>query len=156
MDSNVLTVSSRASAMPAIAPGTPTRLARAWLFLGVMALIGSGLLAVLLVLSRTPGIQDVFPLKDLFRAALVVHVDLSVAVWFMAFAAVIWCAVGTASLAWLGWSGFGLAALATALMTFSPFFPGAEPVLNNYIPVLQQPLFFASISCGNSPAVQSL
>jgi cytochrome c oxidase subunit 1 len=145
VDSNVLTVSSRASAMPAIAPGTPTRLARAWLFLGVMALIGSGLLAVLLVLSRTPGIQDVFPLKDLFRAALVVHVDLSVAVWFMAFAAVIWCAVGTASLAWLGWSGFGLAALATALMTFSPFFPGAEPVLNNYIPVLQQPLFFASI-----------
>jgi len=95
VDSNVLTVSSRASAMPAIAPGTPTRLARAWLFLGVMALIGSGLLAVLLVLSRTPGIQDVFPLKDLFRAALVVHVDLSVAVWFMAFAAVIWCAVGT-------------------------------------------------------------
>jgi hypothetical protein len=78
---------------------------RAWLFLGVMALIGSGLLAVLLVLSRTPGIQDVFPLKDLFRAALVVHVDLSVAVWFMAFAAVIWSALGgTGGLAWLGWS----------------------------------------------------
>jgi hypothetical protein len=104
-----------------------------------------GLLAVLLVLSRTPGIQDVFPLKDLFRAALVVHVDLSVAVWFMAFAAVIWCAVGSAGLAWLGWSGFGLAALGTALMTVSPFFPNAEPVLNNYIPVLKQPLFFASL-----------
>jgi cytochrome c oxidase subunit 1 len=68
-----------------------------------MALIGSGLLAVLLVLSRTPGIQDVFPLKDLFRAALVVHVDLSVAVWFMAFAAVIWCAVGGSG--WRGWAG---------------------------------------------------
>jgi cytochrome c oxidase subunit 1 len=145
VDSNVLTVSSRASAMPAIAPGTPTRLARAWLWLGVMALIGSGLLAVLLVLSRTPGIQDVFPLKDLFRAALVVHVDLSVAVWFMAFAAVIWCALGLP--AWPGWAGvaFGLAALGTALMSVSPFFPGAEPVLNNYIPVLKQPLFFVSI-----------
>ena len=131
--------------MPAIASGTPTHLARAWLWLGVMALIGSGLLAVLLVLSRTPGIQDVFPLKDLFRAALVVHVDLSVAVWFMAFAAVIWSAVGSASLTWLGWSGFGLAALGTALMTVSPFFPGAEPMLNNYIPVLKQPLFFTSI-----------
>ncbi|MEF8699647.1 MAG: cbb3-type cytochrome c oxidase subunit I [Candidatus Accumulibacter sp. UW26] len=131
--------------MPAILSGTPVRLARAWLWLGVMALIGSGLLAVLLVLSRTPGIQEIFPLKDLFRAALVVHVDLSVAVWFMAFAAVMWSAVGGGGLAWLGWSGFGLAALATALMTVSPFFPGAEPVLNNYIPVLEQPLFFASL-----------
>ena len=141
----MMNLSSGAPAAPTIAPGTPTGLARAWLWLGVMALIGSGLLAVLLVLSRTPGIQDVFPLKDLFRAALVVHVDLSVAVWFMAFAAVIWSAVGGAGLVWLGWSGFALAALGTALMSVSPFFPGAEPVLNNYIPVLRQPLFFASI-----------
>ena len=37
-------------------------LARAWLWLGLLALIGSGLLAILLVLSRTTGIQDVFPL----------------------------------------------------------------------------------------------
>jgi cytochrome c oxidase subunit 1 len=140
-----MTASSSESGTPAIASGTPASLARAWLWLGVMALIGSGLLAVLLVLSRTPGIQDVFPLKDMFRAALVVHVDLSVAVWFMAFAAVIWSAVGASRLAWLGWSGFGLAALGTALMTVSPFFPGADPVLNNYIPVLEQPLFFASL-----------
>ena len=138
-------VSSGESWAPSIASGTPASLARAWLWLGGMALIGSGLLAALLVLSRTPGIQDVFPLKDMFRAALVVHVDLSVAVWFMAFAAVIWSAVGGSGLAWLGWSGFGLAALGTALMTVSPFFSGADPVLNNYIPVLEQPLFFASL-----------
>ena len=145
LDSPQTRVSPAASAAPAIASGTPAGLARAWLWLGVLALIGSGVLAVLLVLSRTPGIQDVFPLKDLFRAALVVHVDLSVAVWFMAFAAVIWCAVGGSGLASLGWSGVGLAALGTALMSVSPFFPGAEPVLNNYIPVLRQPLFFASL-----------
>ncbi len=145
MDSPQTRVSPAASAAPAIAAGTPAALARAWLWLSLLALIGSGVLAVLLVLSRTPGIQDVFPLKDLFRAALVVHVDLSVAVWFMAFAAVIWCAVGGSGLAWLGWSGVGLAALGTALMSVSPFFPGAEPVLNNYIPVLRQPLFFASL-----------
>ncbi|MBL8413930.1 MAG: cbb3-type cytochrome c oxidase subunit I [Propionivibrio sp.] len=129
--------------------GTPAALARAWLWLGLMALVGSGLLAILLVLSRTPGIQDIFPLKEFFRAALVVHVDLSVAIWFMAFAAVIWSALGSTGLAWMGWSGFVLAALGTAVMTVSPFFPGAEPVLNNYIPVLQQPLFFAALwICG--------
>jgi cytochrome c oxidase subunit 1 len=132
-----------------VASGAPQKLARAWLWLGLMALIGSGLLAILLVLSRTPGIQDIFPLKGFFRAALVVHVDLSVAIWFMAFAAVIWSALGRGGLAWLGWAGIALAALGTALMTVSPFLPGAEPVLNNYIPVLQQPFFHVSLwICG--------
>ncbi|MDP1733900.1 MAG: cbb3-type cytochrome c oxidase subunit I [Sulfuritalea sp.] len=133
----------------AVSGGASKALARAWLWLGLMALIGSGLLAILLVLSRTPGIQDVFPLKDMFRAALVVHVDLSVAVWFMAFAAVIWSALGRDGVAWMGWSGFALAATGTAVMTVSPFLPGAEPVLNNYIPVLQQNTFYASLwLCG--------
>lgn len=114
-----------------------------------MALIGSGLLAILLVLSRTPGIQDVFPLKGFFRAALVVHVDLSVAIWFMAFAAVIWSALGRGGFEWMGWGGFALAAAGTAVMTVSPFLPGADPVLNNYIPVLQQNVFYASLwICG--------
>jgi hypothetical protein len=135
VNSHIVTVSGGASA----------RLARAWLWLGVLALIGSGLLALLLAMSRTPGIQDVFPLKSLFRAALVVHVDLSVAVWFMAFAAVIWSAFGRGGAAWLGWAGFGLAALGTLVMTVSPFLPGADPILNNYIPVLQQPVFYASL-----------
>jgi cytochrome c oxidase subunit 1 len=132
-----------------VSGGAPRALARAWLWLGLMALIGSGLLAILLVLSRTPGIQDVFPLKDFFRSALVVHVDLSVAVWFMAFAAVIWSALGRDGMAWLGWSGFALASIGTAVMTVSPFLPGADPVLNNYIPVLQQNVFYASLwICG--------
>ena len=139
MNSHIVTISGEGS----------KALARAWLWLGLLALIGSGLLAILLVLSRTPGIQDVFPLKDFFRAALVVHVDLSVAVWFMAFAAVIWSALGSGGFAWVGWAGFALAALGTAVMTVSPFLPGADPVLNNYIPVLQQPVFYASLwLCG--------
>ena len=95
-------MASSPSPVVTVSSGTPAALARAWLWLGVLALIGSGLLAMLLVLSRTPGIQDIFPLKGFFRAALVVHVDLSVAIWFMAFAAVIWSALGRAGLAWLG------------------------------------------------------
>ena len=148
-NANLLREAAVDSQIVTVSPGAPTALARAWLWMGIMALIGSGLLALLLVFSRTPGIQDVFPLKDFFRSALVVHVDLSVAVWFMAFAAVIWSAVGSGGLAWMGWAGFGLAVLGTAVMTVSPFFPGAEPVLNNYIPVLKQELFFASLwICG--------
>ena len=129
--------------------GEPRSLARGWLWLGLMALIGSGVLAILLVLSRTPGINEVFPLKGFFRAALVVHVDLSVAIWFMAFAATIWSALGRKGHAWMGWSGLALASLGTAAMAVSPFLPGAEPILNNYIPVLQQPFFLAALwVCG--------
>lgn len=132
-----------------IPEGAPKRLARAWLWLGLMALIGSGLLAILLVLSRTPGMQYVFPLRDFFRSALIVHVDLSVAVWFMAFGGVLWSLAGTGRLLGVGWAAFWLAVAGTALMTVSPFFPDAHPLLNNYIPVLQQPVFYASlIICG--------
>jgi hypothetical protein len=65
----------------AVPPDSRRWLAIAWLWLGIMALLGSGVFSVLLVLSRTPYIQDVFPWIDFFRTALVVHVDLSVLVW---------------------------------------------------------------------------
>ena len=53
---------------------------------GLLALIGSGVYSVLLVLARTPGAQSLLPVGDFFRVALVVHVDLSVLVWFVALA----------------------------------------------------------------------
>ena len=125
------------------------RLARAQLWLGVAALIGSGLLAVVLVLSRTPGVAAVFPLRDIFRAALVVHVDLSVLIWFMAFAALAWGLVTPARGLALGWLGWGLAALGTLGLMVSPFLDGATPLLNNYIPVLEQPVFLGALGlCG--------
>jgi len=128
-----------------IPENVPRQLARVWLGLGIAALIGAGLLAILLVLSRTPGVQDVLPLRDFFKSALVVHVDLSVLIWFMAFASVMWSLAGGQGMATLGRVGFGLAASGTAIMTVSPFFPNANPLLNNYIPVLQQSVFFSGL-----------
>lgn len=124
---------------------TSARLARAWLVLGIAALAGAGLLAVLLALSRTPGVQDLLPQGDFFRAALIVHVDLSVLIWFMAFAAVLWSLAGSERYAAVGTTAVGLAALGTVLMVVSPFFPDARPLLNNYIPILRQPVFFAGL-----------
>jgi cytochrome c oxidase subunit 1 len=51
---------------------------------GLAALIGSGLFSVLLVLARTPGVNAWLPGRRLLPHALVVHVDLSVLVWFVA------------------------------------------------------------------------
>jgi len=124
---------------------TAERLARAWLVLGIAALAGAGLLAILLALSRTPGVQDLLPQGDFFRAALIVHVDLSVLIWFMAFAAVLWSLAGSGRFAAVGTAAVWLTASGTLLMVISPFFPDARPLLNNYIPILRQPVFFAGL-----------
>ena len=135
---------------PALTLAAPSaaaqRLARAWLLLGIAALVVSGLLAILLVLARTPGLQGFFPSRDFFRSALVVHVDLSVLIWFMAFAATLWSLVGRARLLALGWSGLGLCAAGTLVMALSPFLPDAQALLNNYVPVLEQTVFLGGLS----------
>ena len=120
-------------------------LARGWLWLGLAALIGSGLFSVLLVLSRTPGINQLLPMPDLFHVALVVHVDLSVLVWFMALAGMLWSLNGSARhMAW-GWCGLGLAAAGALSMALAPFTGGGEAVMANYIPMFTAPLFIAGL-----------
>ncbi len=61
----------------AVPNGARGKLARAWLLLGLAALVGSGLFSILLVVSRTPYVSQWLPVADFFRVALVVHVDLS-------------------------------------------------------------------------------
>jgi hypothetical protein len=129
----------------AIAAGTQRTLARAWLALGLVALALSGVFSVLLVLSRTPGVQRLFPVADFFRVALVVHVDLSVLVWFVAFAGIFWSVAGTRRAGALGWVALALCALGTAAMSLAPFVGRAAPIMANYIPVLDGPLFLAGL-----------
>jgi hypothetical protein len=83
--------------------GAQRTLARGWLWLAMAALIGSGLFSLLLVLSRTPGVNRWLPGVDFFRVALVVHVDLSVLVWFVALAGC--CGASTAPRALLARAG---------------------------------------------------
>src|SRR5262252_5879271 len=80
-----------------------------WFALGIAALAASGLLAVLLVASRTPGVAKLFPAAGFFQGALVAHVDLSVLVWFAACSCGLWSANSTAR-----WLPLGRTALAAA------------------------------------------
>ncbi|HEX9178802.1 MAG TPA: cbb3-type cytochrome c oxidase subunit I [Burkholderiales bacterium] len=120
-------------------------LAAGWLILGVVALIASGVFSILLVLSRAPYVKDVFPLVDFFHVALVVHVDLSVLVWFIAFAGVLWSLSGEPRLFGVARAALALAVLGTALMAVSPFAGRGAPVIANYIPVLDGPVFLAAL-----------
>lgn len=120
-------------------------LALGWILLGLVALIGAGLFSALLVASRTPFVQGVFPLVDFFRVALVVHVDLSVLVWFVAFACALWSLNSTRRWMALGWVAFGACASATIMMVIAPFAGRPVPVMSNYIPVLDTPLFLVAL-----------
>ena len=125
--------------------GDRRALARAWLWLGLLSLIGSGVFAVLLVLSRTPVLQNVFPVADFFHVALVAHVDLSVLVWFIAIAGMLWSInSSTHAMGW-GWAALWGCALGVALMSFAPFLGRGEPIMANYIPVLSDPLFVGGL-----------
>ena len=120
-------------------------LARGWLWLGLLALIVSGLFSVLLVLSRTPGLNRVLPVADFFRVALVVHVDLSVLVWFIALAGLLWSLNG--SLRYMGWAWVALilCGLGAAAMSLAPFIGSGDAVMANYIPVLDGAPFIAGL-----------
>ncbi len=69
--------------------------ATAWLMLGLASLVGAGLFSILLVLARTPAIQELTPLIDFFRVALVVHVNLSVLIWLLSMAGMMWTFCGS-------------------------------------------------------------
>ncbi len=131
--------------MLAIPTGSRRQLGRGWLWLGIMALLGSGLFSLLLVLSRTPYIQDRIPWIDFFHTALVVHVDLSVLVWFLAFGGVLWSLNSTPRILLLGWTALVFAAIGAALMVVVPFLGPGNPLMSNYIPVLQTPLFTVAL-----------
>lgn len=120
-------------------------LARAWLFLGIFALLASGLFSLLLVLSRTPFVQPLIPFKDFFHTAIVVHVDLSVLIWFTAFAATLWSLSLKLITVW-DWSAYYIAVFGTVLIVLTPFIGDAHPILNNYIPILQTPIFYVGLS----------
>jgi hypothetical protein len=124
---------------------TGRALARGWLWLGLAALVGSGLFSILLVLARTPGVNAVLPGVDFFRTALVVHVDLSVLVWFVATTGVLWNLDGGHRGVALGRAALTMAAAGTALMVLAPFVDPGTPVMANYIPIIESRLFLAGL-----------
>ncbi|MBF0606012.1 MAG: cbb3-type cytochrome c oxidase subunit I [Candidatus Magnetobacterium sp. LHC-1] len=120
-------------------------LVKGWLILGVASLLFAGVLAGLLVVSRTPYVQNVIPWLDFFHTALVVHVDLSVLIWFVAFAGVLWSMYGSSALVMPGFAALGIAAIGTLVIAASPFVGAKNPLMNNYIPVLDDPIFLVGL-----------
>ncbi len=142
-----LSASRRSDRFDLALPAAEQRtMAAGWLMLGVAALIGSGLFSVLLVLARTPHLSALVPGVDFFHVALVVHVDLSVLVWFVSMAGMLWSYDSARRAHGLGWLALWTTAIGTLLLAASPFLGVPRPVMSNYVPVLESPVFLYGLA----------
>ncbi|BET66814.1 hypothetical protein ASA1KI_17320 [Opitutales bacterium ASA1] len=119
--------------------------ARGWLALAVASLIIAGLLSLAVVVGRLPWISAWIADPGFFKRCLVVHVDLALVVWFYAFVGGLLAAGVRQPGGWTGWAGPTTAAAGVCAMLGGALVRGAEPVLANYVPVIDHPLFLAGL-----------
>ena len=119
--------------------------ARPWLLLSSFALGISALLAILLVLSREPHVQEWFGLQSLFHTILVLHVNFAVLVWLLSFIGFIWVYHLTILRSSLNLFVFVLCFVGALLMLISPLFGDVVPIMSNYVPVIDSPIFFLGL-----------
>lgn len=120
--------------------------ARRWLILAVAAVAVSGVFAILIALARVPALGMLFPGEGFYRVALVLHVNLSQGVWFMAFAGVLWSLHGRRTGHGLERLALALAAIGTLGLVLSVSAGSVRPLMSNYLPVLDSTLFLISLA----------
>lgn len=117
-----------------------------YLYLAIFSLALAGIYSIFLVLLRTPALSKFFA-AEVFRSALVIHVNLSVLVWMLSVCAALWFAFHQRSenfdyyikfsnyTSWIG----------VILMFLAPLFADTKPILNNYVPMLDNWCFIAGL-----------
>jgi len=125
-------------------------LAGGWLKLGIATLLIAGVYAALLVVARTPMIKNIIPSTDFFYITLVIHVIFSNVFWFLAIAGVLWNMNTIGRFIPLGWAALIITSTGVIVIAISPFAGAADPVMSNYIPFLNDPLFFAGLAISGS------
>jgi len=126
------------------------KLAGGWLKLGIATLLIAGIYALLLVVARTPLVKDIVPSSDFFYVSLVIHVIFSNVFWFLAVAGVLWNMNTTNRFIPLGWLALIITSLGVGVIAVSPFAGAGDPVMSNYIPFLNDPVFFSGLAIAGS------
>jgi len=121
----------------------------AWTFLAICSLAIAGLFALFIALSRLPGSEQGLPwLANFFHKGLVIHVVFSFVVWFLIVFDLI-ASLATFRIArndkvrlrWIGLAGVLTIGLSFPILFIPSFIREAEAVRNNYIPVIEHPLY---------------
>lgn len=116
-----------------------------WFVLAVGSLAVAGAFSLVLVLGRLP-FETTAALFDaaLAQRSLVVHVNLAMGVWFFACIAGLFCLMPGRGL--LSRAAVQIALAGVILMIIPTFFPTVTPILSNYVPVLDHPLYLAALA----------
>jgi cytochrome c oxidase subunit I len=119
-----------------------------WAWLAVGALAVAGVFALLLALSRIPGMEKTpfWPI-DFFYKGLVIHVVFSLVIWLQGVFAFL-ISIATLKLAGddvraapLGRIGQGAVLLAFPCLFAPAFLEATQPALTNYIPIIRHPAY---------------
>ncbi len=121
----------------------PFKHSRQWLGIGMGALMLAGFLSFVLVVGRVPFINHWITDPQFARRCLVIHVNLALFVWLSAIlASLVTLLPGYRSRPSFWPEPPAIAVAGVFLLVLSGIFPTAAPVMSNYIPVLDHPLFF--------------
>ena len=146
--------SSREPESPRVAPANEPGAASSaaspfvarWLALALGSLLVAGLLSLSVVLGRLPGLSRLIDDPLFFKRCLVVHVDLALVVWFYAFASALAALRAGPRPGVVASLSFGGAVLGVLGLIGGGLVRGAAPVLANYVPVIDHPLFLGGLA----------
>lgn len=118
--------------------------ARQWLGLALCVLVAAGLCALAVVIGRMPPFDRFVTDPLFFRRCLVAHVNFALIAWFYSFtSALVLLLPSERPAAWTARISPLAGAAGVLLMMVGAFAPGAEPILSNYIPTIDHPVFQA-------------
>lgn len=70
---------------------------------------------------------------------------MTVLVWFLSMAGVFWSINSKVGCYHCGWTALGLCTIGSSVIALSPFLGADDPLMTNYVPVLNDPIFFVGL-----------
>jgi hypothetical protein len=118
------------------------RCASHWLGLALGVLALAGFFSLVVVIGRMPPFDRLVTDPLFFKRGLVVHVNLALVAWFYSFvAALLFLLPGRTAPSRFARHAVHVSALGVAMMLLAAAMPGSQPVLSNYIPMIDHWLF---------------
>ncbi len=115
-----------------------------WLGLAFGVLALAGLFSLVVVVGRMPPFDRWVGDPLFFKRGLVVHVNFALVAWFYSFvAAMLFLLPGRLPPSRLARHSVHISAFGIAMMLFAAGIPGSQPILSNYIPMIDHWLFGA-------------
>ncbi|MEH6470942.1 MAG: hypothetical protein V7752_06790 [Halopseudomonas sp.] len=121
------------------------KLFRNWILFALCVFLLANLMALALVFLKMPMLSDALPVSGWFPRVLVFHVDLSIVVWGLSMVSLMWLFHLPSKRAWLDRLALGLLFGAGVGLLSSILLGQGRPLLSNYIPILDAPLYLASL-----------